>query len=265
MNRRSFLKLGLATAASVIPAGTLLALQSTELEISHQWAALPELGRRLRIVAVSDLHGRSNYLPMHDLVRIVNDSRPDIFILAGDIIDRRADLALLSQFAGVKANILKVAVMGNWEYKTGLGIEAFKSAYDSAGVQLIRNSKIKVQNLTLFGLDDLIDGRPDFQKLDAVLSEGLPSLYISHCPAGFDHILQHSKTPLVAVSGHTHGGQIAPFGNAIITPPGSGDYVHGWYRRGNASMYVMRGIGTSGLPIRIGARPEILVVDLENC
>jgi uncharacterized protein len=264
MNRRTFLKLGLTAAASVIPAGTLFALQSTELEISHQRAALPGLGRRLRVVAVSDLHGRSHYLPLKDLIGIVNAQRPDIFILAGDIIDRRADLAVLAEFAAVKANLLKVAVMGNWEYKTGLGVEAFKSAYDSADVKLIRNSTLKIQNLAIFGLDDLIDGSPDFQKLDAVLSEGLPSLYISHCPAGFDHIQKYPSIRLLAISGHTHGGQIAPFGNAIITPPGSGDYVHGWYRKGNASMYVMRGIGTSGLPLRIGARPEMLVVDLEN-
>jgi uncharacterized protein len=265
MNRRTFLKLGLATAASIIPAGTLFAVQSTQLEISHQRVSLPGLGRRLRIVAISDLHGRSHYLPLKELIAIVNDHVPDIFVLAGDVIDRREDLAVLSEFGGVKASLLKAAVMGNWEYQTGLGVEAFKSAYAAAGVQLLANSKLKIQNLTLFGLDDLLVGRPDFQKLNAVLSEGHPSLLICHCPAGFDQIPYHSTAPVIAISGHTHGGQIAPFGNAIITPPGSGDYVHGWYRRGNASMYVTRGIGTSVVPIRIGSRPEMLVVDLITC
>jgi uncharacterized protein len=262
MNRRTFLKLGLATAASVIPAGMLFAVQSTQLEISHQRLSLPGLGRRLRIVAISDLHGRSHYLPLKELIATVNDYMPDIFVLAGDVIDRREDLAVLSEFGGVKANLLKAAVMGNWEYQTGLGVEAFKSAYAAAGVQLLANSKFNIQNLTCFGLDDLLVGRPDFQKLNAVLSEGHPSLLICHCPAGFDQIPYNSTAPVITISGHTHGGQIAPFGNAIITPPGSGDYVHGWYRRGNASMYVTRGIGTSVVPIRIGAKPEMLVVDL---
>jgi predicted MPP superfamily phosphohydrolase len=264
MNRRIFLKLGLAVAASVVPAGTLLAVQSTELEISHQRVSLPGLGRRLRIVAISDLHGRSNYLDIKEIISIVNGYQPDIFILAGDIIDRPKDLGLISEFAAVKARFLKAAVMGNWEYQTGLGVEAFKSAYDAAGVHLIVNSNLNIQNLSFFGLDDLLDGRPDFQKLNVVLSEGRPLLLISHCPAGFDHIRQGLRTPVVAISGHTHGGQIAPFGNAIITPHGSGDYVHGWYRRGDASMYVTRGIGTSGIPIRIGARPEMVVMDLEE-
>jgi hypothetical protein len=264
MNRRTFLKLGLATAASVVPAGTLFAVQSTQLEISHQRVSLPGLGQRLRIVAISDLHGRSHYLPLNDLLHAVNSYAPDIFILAGDIIDRQEDLGLISELTAVQARFLKAAVMGNWEYQTGLGVEAFKSAFDSAGVQLLLNSNLKVQSLALFGLDDLLDGRPDFRRLDALLSEGRPLLLVSHCPAGFDQIHQHSTAPVIAISGHTHGGQIAPFGNAIITPDGSGDYVHGWYRRGNASMYVTRGIGTSVLPIRIGARPEMLVVDLED-
>lgn len=264
MNRRTFLKLGLATAASVIPAGTLFAVQSTQLEISHHRVSFPGLGQRLRIVAVSDLHGRSHYLPLNDLICAVNSCAPDIFILAGDIIDRPKDLGLIGEFAAVQTRLLKAAVMGNWEHQTGLSIEAFKSAFDSAGVQLLHNSSLKVQSLALFGLDDLLDGSPDFRKLDAILSEGHPLVLISHCPAGFDQIRPSSQTPVVAISGHTHGGQIAPFGNAIITPAGSGDYVHGWYRRGKASMYVTRGIGTSVLPIRIGARPEVLVVDLES-
>ena len=116
MNRRTFLKFGLATAASVIPAGTIFAVQSTELEISHQRVVLPGLGRRLRIVAISDLHGRSHYLDMNEMISIVNGYQPDIFILAGDIIDRRKDLGLVNEFAAIKAKLLKAAVMGNREY-----------------------------------------------------------------------------------------------------------------------------------------------------
>jgi predicted MPP superfamily phosphohydrolase len=48
----------------------------------------------------------------------------------------------------------------------------------------------------------------------------------------------------------------------LITPRGSGPYVQGWYYHQNNSMYVMRGVGTSVLPLRIGARPELLVLDL---
>jgi hypothetical protein len=268
MNRRSFLKLGLAaTAASVIPAGTLYAVQSTELDITRHRVVLPGVGRRLRIVLISDLHGRPYYLPVQELIAAINDQKPDIFILAGDMIDRREDLDVLPEFRGVKAELLKVAVLGNWEHGHSLrevGAAGYKAVYAEAGIQLLFNSTFNIQNLTLFGLDDLVHGRPDFRGLDAALSRKGPALFITHCPAAFDRLPATAAAPVLAVSGHTHGGQIAPFGNAIVTPPGSGEYVHGWYRRGAASMYVTRGIGTSGVPIRIGARPEMVVMEVEG-
>jgi predicted MPP superfamily phosphohydrolase len=68
---------------------------------------------------------------------------------------------------------------------------------------------------------------------------------------------------MLVLSGHTHGGQIAPFGITLVTPRGSGSYVKGWYHQEGHSMYVMRGIGTTGVPLRIGATPELLVLDIE--
>jgi predicted MPP superfamily phosphohydrolase len=63
------------------------------------------------------------------------------------------------------------------------------------------------------------------------------------------------------LSGHTHGGQIAPFGVALKLPHGSGGYVAGWYRGDGVPLYVSRGIGTSLVPIRIGATPELAQFD----
>jgi predicted MPP superfamily phosphohydrolase len=63
------------------------------------------------------------------------------------------------------------------------------------------------------------------------------------------------------LSGHTHGGQVAPFGIATILPPGCGRYVAGWYRDSGPPMYVSRGIGTSLFPVRIGATPELVRID----
>ena len=84
----------------------------------------------------------------------------------------------------------------------------------------------------------------------------------SHCPALFDDLPVAPLTKAVMISGHTHGGQIAPFGKALVTPKGSGSYVHGRYQRHGHTLFVTSGIGTSGVPLRIGAPPEILVLDL---
>jgi predicted MPP superfamily phosphohydrolase len=56
---------------------------------------------------------------------------------------------------------------------------------------------------------------------------------------------------------YTHGGQVSLLGIRPFMPPGCGDYVQGWYRERGPDLYVSRGIGTSILPIRIGARPEV--------
>jgi predicted MPP superfamily phosphohydrolase len=248
----------------MIPAGLLFAWSSTQLEIAHHQIQLIGLRRKLRIVAFSDLHGQPYKLSMPDLVELVNRCRPDIFILAGDIIDRRKDLVSINQLSGVKAGLLKCAVLGNWEYQTGIDVGRFRANYESAGFHLLVNSMLRIEKLVLFGIDDIIEGQPDVSKLNAVVNQEWPLLVISHCPAVFDYINQHSRTPVVAISGHTHGGQIAPFGKALITPQGSGGYLHGWYWRGGAAMYVTRGIGTSLIPVRIGAPPEILVLDLET-
>jgi predicted MPP superfamily phosphohydrolase len=74
----------------------------------------------------------------------------------------------------------------------------------------------------------------------------------------------NARIPFVMMlAGHTHSGQLAPFGHAVWRPRGSGRYVSGWYRDPNrVSMYVSRGIGTSVVPIRLGAVPEIAGFEL---
>ena len=88
------------------------------------------------------------------------------------------------------------------------------------------------------------------------------STLLAHCPETRD-IAQKLLTspPNLILSGHTHGGQIAPGGFPLITPPGSGNYVSGWYCDNGPPMYVSRGIGTSLLPLRLGSPPELIVLD----
>lgn len=70
----------------------------------------------------------------------------------------------------------------------------------------------------------------------------------------------------LVLSGHTHGGQVQLAGWAPVTPRGSGRYLEGWYgdhaEDGVPPMYVSRGVGTSGIPVRLGSRPELAVFEL---
>ncbi len=242
--------------------GVTYGYQSNLLEVSRESLVLPNLAQKLRIVAVSDVHAPLFYPA--DLVNMINAESPDIFILAGDIIDKRGNEDLVRMFREVKARYAKVATLGNWEYNGGTDFAKLRREYEDAGIALLVNAKLEASGLMIIGMDDSLCGSLDYRILKSVPDRSDSILVISHCPESFDSMTFLSHSPVVVLSGHTHGGQIAPFGVTLVTPPGSGPYVQGWYRRGKHSMYVMRGVGTSGVPLRIGARPELLVLDVEG-
>jgi hypothetical protein len=263
MHRRTFLKSVLATAGAVLMGGTAYAYRSSRIEISRRKLALSGLTQEIRIIAFSDLHIPCFYSSSPDLVTRVNELRPDIFVLAGDTVDRRGREYSVGLFGAIRAKFAKVATLGNWEYLGNLDLAQLRKQYRRAEISLLVNEAIEVAELTIVGLDDFLCGCPDYQIVKLNGPSSGPILVVSHCPESFDFISAVSPNPTVTISGHTHGGQIAPFGFVLHTPEGSGSYVHGWYHKGNHSMYVSRGIGTTpGLPLRIGARPEVLILDL---
>lgn len=243
--------------------GTTYTYRSSNLEVSNERLVISKIKRKLRIVAVSDVHAPCFYSSAENLVRIINAAVPDIFILAGDIIDGRGSEGLVGAFGAVEARVAKLATLGNWEYNGGVDLSKLHKVYERAGISLLVNDRLRVSDLYVVGLDDFVLGSPDYKILSDVSTAERPILVISHCPESFDSLTSLSENRLIVVSGHTHGGQIAPFGVVLHTPKGSGHYVQGWYHKGKHSMYVMRGIGTSpGISLRIGAKPEVLILDL---
>ncbi len=261
MKRRTFLK-GVTFAAGMGFVGLAYGFESSFLDISRQAVTVHGLDRPVKVVAVSDLHLPSISFSCEDLIGVVNRESPDIFVLAGDIIDARGGEDRFSVFAGVKAG-KKIAVLGNREYYRRLNLARLAAAGREAGVALLVNEAEETSGVILVGLDDLIYGRPDYAMLDYVRAQKLPTMAVCHCPATFDAVTPLPGRQLVVLAGHTHGGQIAPLGYALITPVGSGRYVRGWYGDSSRKMYVMRGVGTAVVPVRIGARPEVLVLSLE--
>lgn len=252
----------------IIAGGTALtgssvyALQSANLEISRQQAVLAGINKPVRIVALSDLHDPCPYVYVPDLIKTINSENPDLFVLAGDIFSTCESEDLISKLGDISPGCMKLAVMGNWEYDLYPDSETLKCRYENAGVKLLINEVFEIQGITVVGLDDLLGGSPEFNLLSTASAGPAPNIVISHCPGSFDYFNSYCHKQTICISGHTHGGQIAPFGRVLITPRGSGSYVQGWYYNKNNSMYVMRGVGTSVLPLRIGARPELLVLDL---
>ena len=265
INRRQFLNYLLLSSGAALTGGTVFsAYRSNSLEVVREKIHWSKPIGKLRIVLASDIHAPSLYNTITSLISAVNNESPDIFILVGDIIDKCGMESIVSKFSRVNTQAAKLAVLGNWEYRSKLNLSLLNQEYAHAGVKLLVNSTIEVAGMLIVGLDDLIGGTIDLGILKHCLDDNTPILLLSHCPGVFDLISTLTLPPTIVLSGHTHGGQIAPFGIALIRPPGSGSYIKGWYHRGKHSLYVMRGVGTSGLPFRIGARPELLVLDITS-
>jgi predicted MPP superfamily phosphohydrolase len=271
LSRRTLLRRTCLVAGAVPLAATIdgLAITPRRLVSSHHTFGHAAPNDRLRVVQVSDLHVHGIGTLERQLLEQLHDAQADLIVITGDSIDRANSLPLLDTLlAEFPTAPRRLAIMGNWEYKSGAGLRSMERTYERHGIELLVNRSVELEHrgrtIRVTGLDDIMGGRPDAV---AALHDARPvdqHLVLAHCPITRDSLQMPSGHPVsLVLSGHTHGGQVAPFGIATHLPPGSGRYVAGWYRDGGPPMYVSRGIGTSLLPIRIGATPEL--VQLEWC
>jgi uncharacterized protein len=231
------------------------------LEIRTQ-QVLPENGK-LRIVQMSDVHVgiilREKCI--EPLLEHIREANPDILVSTGDLLDGELNNIMqdAKRFALIKAKYGKFAILGNHEYYAGLQPSmAFTKA---AGFELLRDDMTQAAGITIFGEDDITGRRlgltnkaKDFKKALAEKHDGF-TLLLKHQP-----YIDEGTNFNLQLSGHTHGGQLFPFG--IITrlyfPKNYG--LHELAT--NKLLYVSRGAGTWGPPVRVFAPPEITVIDL---
>jgi len=218
---------------------------------------------KIRIVQISDVHvgiiiRNSRLTPILDAVR---DARPDILVSTGDLLDGELDNIMqdAGRFAAIKAPYGKFAILGNHEYYAGLDRSiGFTKA---SGFQLLRDDITQAAGITIYGEDDITGRRSGYsqkkQSFDKALSEKHDGfvLLLKHQP----HIKTGANFNL-QLSGHTHGGQLFPFGLLVkIYFP----KIYGLHTLGeNKLLYISRGTGTWGPPVRVFAPPEIAVIDL---
>jgi predicted MPP superfamily phosphohydrolase len=268
VSRRRLLTAGGAIAVGVPAACGIdgLFITPRRLHTSDHLVAsrAPRADAILRILQVSDLHlHRIGHLETR-LLEALHDSPADVIVFTGDMLDRRVDLWQLETFLReCPTGPRRFAILGNWEYWAGVPREALERLYDSHGIELLVNRSVELSaagtRVRITGLDDLRGGTPD---MAAALHDATPTpnhLLLAHCPLSRDVVTMPDSHPVdLVLAGHTHGGQVAPFGVALTLPAGSGRYVAGWYRDAGPPMYVSRGIGTSLIPVRLGATPELV-------
>lgn len=217
------------------------------------------------LAQISDLHLKGIGEQHSKIAEEFRRRSPDLVVITGDSIDSPGAVPMLEEFLSLLPYaIAKYAILGNWEYWGGVDVNRLGAAYERANGTLLVNRSVEhgtsAGTVRISGLDDLVGGTPD---PEAVLGEadgpGEADLHLllAHCPAQRDLVRWGSGSVDLMLSGHTHGGQVQIFGYAPWVPRGSGRYLQGWYEEAGPPMYVCRGVGTSVLPVRFGARPEV--------
>ena len=272
LSRRALLKSACLVAGTVPLAAAIdgVAITPRRLVTTHHAFGEAATADRLRILQVSDLHVHGIGTLERQLLGQLHEAQADLIVITGDSIDRAGSLPLLDTLLGECPRSPRVlAILGNWEYRSGVSPGQFARTYARHGIELLVNRSIELDHrgrtLRVTGLDDILYSQPEAA---SAIGDGRPldhHLLLTHCPITRDTLgLPPEHAASLVLSGHTHGGQVAPFGVATLLPPGSGRYVAGWYRDADGPpLYVSRGIGTSGLPIRIGATPELVQIDWE--
>lgn len=232
-----------------------VAIEPRRLEIRELRAAA-SAGAPSLVAVISDLHLAGVGALERRVAESLHRRRPDVIVLLGDIIDDRSDLPDLERFLALLPPQETVAVLGNWEHLSGVDLKTLRQVYARHGVRLLVNECHR----GFVGLDDHSVGAPDLRAAQALCPGAERVMLLQHSPGFFDMPTAEPDTFPLSVAGHTHGGQITLFGYALWTPPGSGRFIAGEYPSAYGPLYVTRGVGTSLVPVRLGARPEIVFV-----
>ncbi|MFG6193366.1 metallophosphoesterase [Nonomuraea sp. JJY05] len=277
ISRRLFLGRTTAAIAGVGALGTVGYGMTSALGdpvIERVKVALPKLDSRLsglRFAVVSDIHlgpltGRGH---TERIVRMINGLEADVVAIVGDLVDGSvAQLGPLAQpLKNLESRYGAYFVTGNHEYFAPSGPLEWIEELDQLGVRSLRNERVEIRHqgavLDLAGVNDLNgvsagDG-PDFDKALGGRDTGRSTVLLAHQPVQVDQAASHGVD--LQLSGHTHGGQIAPFNLVVgLQQP----VVSGLATVGGVQVYVTRGAGFWGPPVRVGAPPEITLLELRS-
>jgi uncharacterized protein len=272
--RRTFLR----TAQAALFCGPAAAMgygvfiQRFDFRIREQDLMFPDLPHGLdglRIAQLTDIH-LSPFLSERDLARTIdmaNETRPHITLVTGDLITSAGDPldACLSQLARLRADAGVFGCMGNHE--TYADVEDYVERQAARfGAQFLRSRAVQLRfgggTLNLAGVDYQRKNRPYLKTAEKLVIPGTFNMLLSHNPDVFPVAAQQGYQ--ATISGHTHGGQVRveilreDLNIARFFTP----YVDGLYRKDGSAIFVSRGIGTIGLPARLGAPPEVALLRL---
>jgi predicted MPP superfamily phosphohydrolase len=237
--------------------------------------SLPKLPPALSgytIVQLTDVHvgptiGRAF---VEEIVRKANAASPDLIVITGDLVDGSvAQLGALTEpLRGLRAPDGVFFVTGNHEYYSGA--DEWVAELERLGIRVLRNARVGLRDadgggLDLAGVDDwtaasiLPHHGHDLPKALAGRDEARALVLLAHQPKSVVEAAERGVD--LVLSGHTHGGQLFPFNYLVkLQQP----FVAGLHRHEGTHIYVSRGTGYWGPPMRLGAPAEITRIELES-
>jgi predicted MPP superfamily phosphohydrolase len=261
-----------AVAAPVAAVGFGVLVERTRFRLREVDIPVPGLPRDLqglRLVQISDIH-LSPYLSAAELARAVamaNETRPQVALVTGDLITALSDPLddCLRELARLRAEAGVLGCLGNHEIFARCESQAQRQGA-RLGLRFLRRESESLRfgdaRVNFAGVDYQRKDRPYLRGAEKLIRPGEVNILLSHNPDVFPVAAAQGYD--VTIAGHTHGGQITveilhQWVNLarFFTP-----YVYGLYRTGKSSIYVTRGIGTVGVPLRTGAPPEIALLRL---
>ncbi|WNI29705.1 metallophosphoesterase [Streptomyces sp. ITFR-6] len=270
-SRRLFVARAVGGAAAVaglgtVGYGTYGVLRGPRVKrVTIPLARLPRSAHGFRIAVVSDIHlgpilGRAH---TQRIVDTVNRTQPDLIAVVGDLVDGSvADLGPAAEpLARLRSRHGAFFVTGNHEYYSGAA--QWVDHVRELGMHPLENARVEIDGFDLAGVNDIggeSEGQgPDFGRALGDRDRSRAAVLMAHQPVLIDEAVAHGVD--LQLSGHTHGGQLWP-GNYIAEL--SNPTVAGLERYGDTQLYVTRGAGAWGPPVRVGAPSDITVVELAS-
>jgi predicted MPP superfamily phosphohydrolase len=224
---------------------------------------LPDQWRGKTVVHVSDLHlgviHGEKYI--RKVVSLINQVDPELVLITGDYFDGTAPIyeKYAKPLRDLRSGRGIYFVTGNHEQyiKTDRAL----AALSDAGVTVLRNQLMRIDGLTLIGVDYAASGTGDtVERMLSQIGNTGPAVFLFHAPKYIN--LAKASGVSLQLAGHIHKGQAFPY--SLVTRLAYGRYYYGLSTEGDYSIHTTSGTGTWGPPMRIGTRSEIAVLTLER-
>lgn len=239
---------------------------------------LPSSIGQLRIVYASDIHkgGLFGDGRVADLVSHINACNPDIVLLGGDYAgDSAGAIEFFQSLPRIHSRYGVYAVLGNHDRTVPeSNLTTLRASMQAAGVTPLVNAvhrvRVGVSDIYIAGVDDLDNGRPNLAGVASQVSAADYVIFLSHNPAIIPNALRmqdkNGSTGWydLGLFGHTHGGQVALIGPLLKDDGVPDEYTQGWFKQNRIDMLVSRGVGTSGLPVRLFCTPQLHLITVNS-